>query len=53
MSYTQSWRAKAVEQLHRNEEALAVWERAIQFDDKNDPKLREGRAASAKGIGEK
>lgn len=47
MSYTQSWRAKAFEQLHRNEEALAAWDKAIEFDDKNDPKLRESRAASA------
>lgn len=42
-SYTLSWRARALEELARKEEALADWERAIELDDRNDPALRAGR----------
>jgi serine/threonine protein kinase len=44
MSYTQSWRAKAFQLLNRFDEALAAWDQAIAFDDRNDQTLRDGRA---------
>jgi tetratricopeptide (TPR) repeat protein len=45
MSYTQSWRAKALDQLGRCGEALAAWDRAIQLDAASDAALRAGREA--------
>lgn len=48
LSYTQSWRAQALEALKRFDEALAAWDRAIAHDDRNDPTLRTGREATQK-----
>ncbi|MDO8632191.1 MAG: tetratricopeptide repeat protein, partial [Phycisphaerales bacterium] len=44
LSYTLSWRAKALESLTRFDEAIAAWDKAIKFDDRNDESLRTGRA---------
>lgn len=46
LSYTQSWRAQALEAMNRFDDALAAWDRAIALDDRNDPTLRAGREAT-------
>ncbi len=48
VSYTQSWRAQALESLGKFEDAIAAWDRAILMDDRNDAALRTGRAATVK-----
>lgn len=47
-SYTQTWRAQALEQLQRFEDAVAAWDKAIATDDRNDSALRTGREAALK-----
>lgn len=47
LSYTESWRAQAFEQLGKMDDALAAWDKAIAMDDRNDPTLRSGREATA------
>jgi tetratricopeptide (TPR) repeat protein len=44
VSYAQSWRAQSLATLGRKKDALDAWDLAIQFDDHNDPELREDRA---------
>ncbi|MCO6436603.1 MAG: protein kinase [Phycisphaerae bacterium] len=46
MSYTQSWRAKALQLLGRFDDAVEAWDKAIEYDDQNDASLREGRGAA-------
>jgi serine/threonine protein kinase len=45
-SYTWSWKARALDGLHRWREAEASWQRAITLDDTNDAALRKGLAAA-------
>jgi tetratricopeptide (TPR) repeat protein len=42
LSYTYSWRARAMEQLGRLDRARESWEHAIEYDDRSDASLREG-----------
>ena len=51
LSYTCSWRGRALDELGRADEALAAWERAISFDDRNDAGLRAGRAGALARLG--
>ncbi len=51
LSYTCSWRGRALDELGRADEALAAWERAISFDDRNDSMLRAGRARALARLG--
>jgi eukaryotic-like serine/threonine-protein kinase len=46
LSYTLAYQARAFDQLRRDREAVASWERAITFDDRDDPSLREGLEAA-------
>jgi tetratricopeptide (TPR) repeat protein/tRNA A-37 threonylcarbamoyl transferase component Bud32 len=39
-SYTLAYQAQAFASLHRYAEAVTAWQRAISFDDRNDPALR-------------
>lgn len=52
LSYTRSWRARAMADLSRWEDALADWDHAIQLDDRNDPVLRSGRALALAQTGD-
>lgn len=47
LSYTESWRAKALDAAGQLDDAIAAWDRAIEFDDRNDAELRSGRDATA------
>jgi tetratricopeptide (TPR) repeat protein/predicted Ser/Thr protein kinase len=51
LSYTSSWRGRALDELGRADEALAAWERAISFDDRNDATLRAGKAEALARLG--
>lgn len=46
LSYTYSWRARALEKLDRYREAVHDWDEAIALDDRNDPSLRKARDAA-------
>jgi hypothetical protein len=46
VSYTWSWKARALNGLRRWPEAAAAWQNAIDFDDNKDPELRKGLQAS-------
>jgi serine/threonine protein kinase len=50
-SYTLAYQAQALHELRRYSEAVAVWQRAISLDDRNDPALRRGLDASLKSAG--
>ena len=50
LSYTYSWNARALGALGRWPAAVAAWERAIEFDDRGDPSLREGLEAARKQV---
>jgi hypothetical protein len=41
-SYTWSWKARALEGLHREADAVAAWRQAIALDDRHDPELQKG-----------
>jgi tetratricopeptide (TPR) repeat protein len=45
-SYTLAYQAQAFAALQRYPEAVAAWQRAISFDDRNDPELRKGLEAA-------
>jgi eukaryotic-like serine/threonine-protein kinase len=43
LSHVHAWRARVFESLGRYLESYEAWERAIEFDDRDLPELREGR----------
>jgi tetratricopeptide (TPR) repeat protein/tRNA A-37 threonylcarbamoyl transferase component Bud32 len=50
-SYTLAYQARALDTLKRYGEAATAWQRAIAFDDHDDPELRAGLEASRKHSG--
>jgi tetratricopeptide (TPR) repeat protein len=51
MSYDYSWQARAYDSERDNNQTAQSWERAIQYDDHNDPTLRVGRALALVRLG--
>ncbi len=51
LSYTHGWCARGLSKLNRWPDALAEWDAAIKLDDRNDPGLRIGRAATLAATG--
>jgi tetratricopeptide (TPR) repeat protein/tRNA A-37 threonylcarbamoyl transferase component Bud32 len=49
LSYTQSWRARALGATGRRADALAAWDAAIRYDDRGDAELKAERAKAAAG----
>lgn len=45
-SYTLAKKARALDALYRSSEAVPLWERAMELDDRDDAELREGFNAS-------
>lgn len=52
LSYTHSWRARALADLSRWKDALADWNRAVELDDRNNPILLAGRAFALAATGD-
>ena len=53
LSYTRSWKARALGLQGAWQAALQEWERAIDLDDRKDPGLRGGRAAALAEVGKR
>ena len=51
LSYTWSWKARALEGLGRWRDAAAAWQSAIDFDDRNDQDLRAGLSNAKRHAG--
>jgi eukaryotic-like serine/threonine-protein kinase len=51
LSYTWSWKARALEGLARWRDAIPAWQAAIDFDDRNDQELRAGLADARRHAG--
>ena len=49
-SYTWSWKARALDGLHRWKEAVAAWQQAIALDDAKDAQLTAGLAESRRHV---
>lgn len=47
LSYTYGWRARSLEKLKRMQEAVKDWDRAIEYDDRNNAELRTSRDKAA------
>jgi tetratricopeptide (TPR) repeat protein len=52
LSYDYSWQARAYDSQGDKKDAAQYWERAIQFDDHNDPTLRVGKAIAMARLGD-
>lgn len=52
LSYDYSWQARAYESQHDRKAALQNWQRAIQYDDHDDPTLRAAKATALEQLGE-